>query len=149
MSTLKHQRLSIFKIYLIKRKHFYRINKTTASQNVMQRLKSSTCTSVHPSPDAGHSLDHQDTSTYHWSSWRTVHYILEARGCGNWEGCSHFNMAFKANWPIESFQLWAQPLQYGVLLPMTNQIVYRNFGKPRFCVKIFLLTFRPGVRLGV
>ena len=36
------------------------------------------------------------------------------------------------------FQLWAQPLQYGVLLPMTNQIVYRNFCKPRFRVKFFV-----------
>ena len=50
---------------------------------------------------------------------------------------------------IETIQLWAQPLQYGVLLPMTNQIVYRNFGKPRFRVKFFLLTIRPDVRLGV
>ena len=38
-------------------------------------------------------------------------------------------MAFKAIWLIKSFQLWAQPLQYGVLLPMTNQIVYPNFKK--------------------
>ena len=50
---------------------------------------------------------------------------------------------------MKSFQLWAQPLQYGFLLPMTNQIVYRNFGKPRFRIKFFLLTIRPDVRRGV
>ena len=37
----------------------------------------------------------------------------------------------------------------GVLLPMTSQTVYRNFGKPRFRVNIFLLTIHPDVRLGV
>ena len=53
------------------------------------------------------SLDHQNSSTYHQSSWRTVRWILDARGRVNWEGRSHYNMAFKANWPIKSFQLWA------------------------------------------
>ena len=35
------------------------------------------------------------------------------------------------------------------LLQMTNQIIYRNFDKPRFRVKFFLLTIRPDFRLGV
>ena len=36
------------------------------------------------------------------------------------------------------------------LKPLTNQIVHRNIGKPRFRVKIFcLLTIHPDVRLGV
>ena len=30
------------------------------------------------------------------SSWQTVHSILYARRRGNWEGRSHYNMAFKA-----------------------------------------------------
>ena len=57
------------------------------------------------------------------SSWRTLHWILEARGRGNCKGRSHYNMALKAidqsnrinygrshynmafycQWPIKSF----------------------------------------------
>ena len=43
---------SKIKIYFIKRKFVWTVNKMTASQNVSRRHKSSA--SVHPSPDVGH-----------------------------------------------------------------------------------------------
>ena len=82
------------------------------------------------------------------SSWRTLHYILEARGRGNCEGCNHYNMAFKSigqsicfnygrshynmafycQWPIKSFTEISVSLAFA---------------------SIFWLTIRPDVRLGV
>ena len=47
-----------------------------------------------------------------------------------------------SQWPIQAFQQWALPLQYGVCKPMTSQIVYRLFGKPSFCVNFFSLRLR-------
>ena len=93
-------------------------------------------------------LDHQNSSTYHPSSWRTVHQILDARGCVNWAGAaitiwrlmaidqsnrfnygrSHYNMAFYYQWPIKSFTEISVSLAFA---------------------SIFLLTIRPDVRLGV
>ena len=54
LETLKHQRLSIFKIFFTKRKSVQTVNKTTASQKVTRRRKSST--SVHPSFDVDHGI---------------------------------------------------------------------------------------------
>ena len=54
IKTLKHQTLSIFKIYVIKRKFLLTVNKTTASQNVTGRRKFSS--SIDPSPNVGHGI---------------------------------------------------------------------------------------------
>ena len=54
LENIEHKRLSIFKIYFSKRKFLQTVNKTSASQNVERRLKSSII--VHPKLDVGHGI---------------------------------------------------------------------------------------------
>ena len=54
LENIEHKRLSIFKIYFSKRKFLQTVNKTTASQNVERRNKSSII--VYPSLDVGHGI---------------------------------------------------------------------------------------------
>ena len=55
LENIEHKRLSIFKIYFSKRKFLQTVNKTTASQNVERRNKSSII--LYPSLDACHSIN--------------------------------------------------------------------------------------------